>query len=165
MLKAPIRAIPPLEQARGGIDAMRYSLRLRWYAFRHTSFWESLGGVRMFVLYHPLKHDQALPHSLGLKKGLLGVVHVFAADEQRAQNNVVIAHELLHTLGATDKYDETGQPIYPVGYADPHAEPLLPQDKAEIMAGRIAGSERRAEMPSGLEQATVGYLTAAEIGW
>lgn len=165
VLKAPLRAIPPLEQARGGIDAMRYSLRLRWYAFRQTSFWESLGGVRMFVLYHPLRHNEALPHSLGLKKGLLGVVHVFAADEQRAQNNVVIAHELLHTLGATDKYDEAGQPIYPAGYADPHAEPRYPQDKAEIMAGRIAVSERHAEMPSGLVQATVGYLTAAEIGW
>ena len=93
VLKAPLRVVPPLEQARSGIDAMRYSLRLRWYAFRQTSFWESLGGVRIFVLYHPLRHNEALPHSLGLKKGLLGVVHVFAAEDQRAQNNIVIAHE------------------------------------------------------------------------
>jgi hypothetical protein len=90
---------------------------------------------------------------------------VFATDEQRAQNNVVIAHELLHTLGATDKYDDSGQPIYPAGYADPYAEPRHPQDKAEIMAGRIAVSERRAEIPRDLAQTAIGYLTAAEIGW
>ncbi|KPK67134.1 MAG: hypothetical protein AMJ84_13880 [Acidithiobacillales bacterium SM23_46] len=165
VLKPAIRELPPLEQARSGAEAIRLSLRLRWYAFRQTSFWESLGGVRLFVLYHQPRHDETLPHSLGLKKGLLGVVHVFATDEQRAQNNVVIAHELLHTLGATDKYDETGKPIYPVGFADPYAEPRYPQDKAEIMAGRIAVSEHRAEIPRDLGQTVIGYATAAEIGW
>ncbi len=165
VLKPPVRELPPLEQARSGTEAILLSLRLRWYAFRQTSIWESLGGVRLFVLYHQPRYNAALPHSLGLKKGLLGVVHVFATDEQRVQNNVVIAHELLHTLGATDKYDETGQPIYPSGFADPYAEPRYPQDKAEIMAGRIAVSERHAEIPRDLGQAVIGYATAAEIGW
>lgn len=165
VLKPALREPPPLAQARSGFDAIRYSLRLRWYAFRHTSFWESLGGVRLFVLYHRPRDGESLPHSLGLKKGLLGVVHAFATGAQREPNNVVIAHELLHTLGATDKYDDAGQPIYPAGYADPYAEPRHPQDKAEIMAGRIAVSERRAEIPRDLGQAAIGYLTAAEIGW
>jgi len=32
----------------------------------------------------------------------------------------VIAHELLYTLNATDKYDlNTGLPIFPNGYAEP----------------------------------------------
>ena len=56
----------------------------------------------------------------GLQKGLIGVVNAFASDEQAAQNNVVIAHELLHTVGATDKYDpRTNQPSHPDGYAEP----------------------------------------------
>ncbi len=47
----------------------------------------------------------AVPHSLGLQAGLLGVVYAFADETLDAPNNVVIAHEVLHTLGATDKYD------------------------------------------------------------
>jgi hypothetical protein len=165
VLSPPIRDVPPLVQAHNGLEAMAASLRLRWYAFRHTPFWGSLGKVRLFVLYHELQFDRSLPHSLGLQKGLLGVVHVFASDQQRAQNAVVITHELLHTLGATDKYDANGQPLYPSGFAEPYADPRFPQSKAEIMAGRVPISEIKAEIPKGLAQAAVGYATASEIGW
>lgn len=165
MLKSPLRVAPPLAQPSGAMEAIQWSLRLRWYAFRQTPFWASLGTVRLFVLYHPLQFNQALPHSHGLKKGLLGVVHVFASDAQRSQNNFVMAHELLHTLGATDKYAADGQPLYPTGVADPNSQPPYPQYKAEIMGGRIALSASRAEMPKGLDEAVVGYATAAEIGW
>lgn len=164
-LKPPLRRLPPLAQTRGGLDAIRLSLGLRWYAWRHTPFWASLGKVRLFVLYHQIQFDRSLPHSLGLHKGLVGVVHVFASEAQRAQNNVVIAHELLHTLGATDKYDAAGQPLNPIGYADPYANPLYPQEKAEIMAGRIPITASKAEIPKGLSEAMIGYKTASEIGW
>jgi hypothetical protein len=164
-LHAPSSERPPLSQVHSLWDAVRLSLRLRWYAFRHTPFWGSLGKVRLFVLYHPLQFDLSLPHSLGLQKGLLGIAHVFASDEQRTQNNVVIAHELLHTLGASDKYDGNGQPIYPQGFAEPYADPRYPQQRAEIMAGRIPISRDRAEMPRGLDETEIGYVTASEIGW
>ena len=165
ILMAPVRSVPPLPGIQTRLEAIQWSLRLRWYAFRHTPFWASLGAVRLFVLYHPLQFNQALPHSHGLQKGRLGVVHVFASDTQRAQNNFVIAHELLHTLGATDKYDVSGQPLVPIGLADPNAEPPYPQHQAEVMGGRIALSAHRAEIPKGLEEAVIGYATAAEIGW
>jgi hypothetical protein len=164
VLHAPIRDVPPLDQAHSRLEAISLSLRLRWYAFRHTPFWSGLGQVRLFLLYHEPRFNQSLPHSLGLKKGLLGVVHVFASEAQRAQNNFVITHELLHTLGATDKYDATGMPLNPIGYADPYLQPLYPQRKAEIMAGRIPIDASRAEIPGSLEQAVIGYATAAEIG-
>jgi hypothetical protein len=81
-------------------------------------------------------------------------------------NLVVIAHELLHTLGATDKYDfAANAPVYPDGYAEPDAKPLHPQRKAEIMAGRIPLSETRAEMPRGMHQVVIGARTAREINW
>ena len=162
---APVLAVPPLPGVQTKLEAIQWSLRLRWYAFRHTPFWASLGTVRLFLLYHPLQFDKALPHSHGLQKGMLGVVHVFASDTQRTQNNFVIAHELLHTVGATDKYDANGQPLAPIGLADPNAQPPYPQYKAEIMGGRIALSAQRAEIPKGLEEAVIGYATAAEIGW
>ena len=165
VLKPPLRDLPPIARPRSAFESLQLSLHMRWYAFRHTSFWASLGTVRLFVLYHPVQYDQSLPHSLGLQKGLFGFAHVFASDAQRAQNNVVIAHELLHTLGARDKYDADGQPVYPVGFADPYADPRYPQYKAEIMAGRIPINDRRAEIPRGLSESVVGYATAAEIGW
>ena len=165
VLKAPLRAVPPLAQPHSALEAIQASLRLRWYAFRQMPFWSGLGVVRLFVLYHPLQVDQALPDSHGLQKGLLGVVHVFASYAQRSQNNVVMAHELLHTLGATDKYDANGQPLYPTGVADPNSRPPYPQYKAEIMGGRIAITPNRAEMPKDLGEAVIGYATAAEIGW
>lgn len=165
VLKAPLRTTPQIIQPHSALEAIQSSLRLRWYAFRQTPFWESLGTVRLFVLYHPLQFNEALPHSHGLQKGLLGVVHVFASDAQRAQNNFVMAHELLHTLGATDKYDTNGQPLYPTGVADPNVQPPYPQYKAEIMGGRIALTPSRAEIPKGLDETVIGYATAAEIGW
>jgi len=40
---------------------------------------------------------------------------------------VVIAHELLHTVGATDKYDPaTNESSLPEGYAEPDKIPLFP---------------------------------------
>lgn len=166
VLEAPIDELPPAPQAGGRLAAMAFSLRLRGYAFRHTPFWRSLGRVRLFVLYHEPRDGEALPHSLGMQKGLIGVVHVFASDEQRAQNAVVIAHELLHALGAADKYDRaTGEPLYPLGYADPYLQPPLPQERAEIMAGRIPVAAGKAVIPDGLDRTMIGYATAAEIGW
>ena len=165
LLMTPLNQAPTLIEVRSGMDAIQWSLRLRWFAFRHTPFWSGLGRVRVFVIYHPPRENLALPHSHGLQKGLLGVVHAFAGAEQRMQNNFVIAHELLHTLGAKDKYDVHGRPMAPEGLADARLEPLYPQYKAEIMAGRIALSPERSEMPKGLADAVIGYATAAEIGW
>ena len=52
-------------------------------------------------------------------------------------NDMVMAHELLHTLGATDKYDPASDaPRFPEGYGDPRQVPLYPQQFAELMAGR-----------------------------
>lgn len=165
ILMAPIATPPPLPGVQSKLEAIQWSLRLRWYAFRNTSFWANLGGVRLFVLYHPLQFERALPHSHGLQKGMLGVVHVFASASQQTQNNFVIAHELLHALGALDKYDAQGQPLAPIGLADPNVQPWYPQYKAEIMGGRTAISAERSEIPKGLDEAVIGYATAAEIGW
>jgi hypothetical protein len=145
-----------------------WSLRMRLWAWRNAAFDGPAPEVRIFVLYHDPEQVTSVAHSLGLQKGLIGVVNAFASQEQAAQNNVIIAHELLHTVGATDKYDTvsgSNLPAYPDGYAEPDKAPLLPQDFAEIMGGRIPRSQREAEIPESLDQVLVGATTAREINW
>ena len=120
----------------------------------------------MFALYHDPSLHHRLDHSLGLKKGLIAVANLFADATMTQENNVVVAHELLHTLGATDKYHQnSNQPIFPDGFAEPGRVPLFPQAQAEIMAGRIPLSASESRTPASLRQSIVGSKTAAEINW
>lgn len=160
------RLPPPRPQQASLPAAMLWSLQLRYWAWQNTPEMRPQPQVRLYLLYHDPALRSLLPHSSGLEKGMLGVVHLFADARQTTQNHVVAAHELLHTLGASDKYDPaTGLPRHPDGYADPYLEPLLPQTAAELMGGRIPVSASRAEIPDDLEQTLVGLTTAREIGW
>ena len=106
----------------------------------------------------------ALENSVGLQKGMVGIVNGYASRRHRGTNNVIIAHEFLHTLGATDKYSAyDGQPIGPDGLGEPDRNPLYPQRVAEIMGGRIAVAEDDAIIPKSLKYAVIGGLTASEI--
>lgn len=157
-------APPPLAAQAGVVDHALWSLRARWYAWRMAG--GEIADVRVFVLYHDPEREDEVPHSVGLQKGLLGVVYAYAEDAMNGANNIVIAHEVLHALGATDKYDPASNlPLYPDGYADPQAEPRHPQQAAEIMAGRVALSPTEAQMPENLAGVVVGEATAREINW
>jgi hypothetical protein len=159
---------PPLLAPGSGVVATAWwSLKIRWFAHRAADVpGRAPSHIRVFVLYHDPDVTDRVPHSLGLQKGLVGVVHAFADREMNGQNSIVIAHETMHTVGATDKYDlESGDPQYPDGFAEPDRDPRYPQDKAEIMAGQRAISPREHEMPSGLRDVVVGPATAHEIGW
>jgi hypothetical protein len=164
-LHEPVAELPPaIEPGTGVAGTMLWSLKLRWYAWRMGR--GKLGDVRMFVLFHDPAVTARVPHSVGLQRGLVGVVHAYADPGQDGPNNVVIAHEFLHTVGATDKYDpRTLQPLYPEGYGEPDAERRHPQVFAEIMAGRRAVTADEAEMPADLGGVLIGPVTAAEINW
>ncbi len=147
-------------------DVLLWGLRFRWWAFRNTpDDGGSLTRVRLFVMYYEGTADQTLAHSLGMQKGLMGLVHAFADRRQTQQNNVIIAHEILHTVGARDKYDASGNPQFPIGYARPHREPLFPQRNAEIMSGRIPTSFWNSYMAESLRSVTINPFTAREINW
>jgi len=158
---------PQLARDAGVLQRIVWSLRFRWWAWGAGDVEGLLPpDVRIFVLYHDPALSPRVPHSLGMQKGLLGMVHAFADPGMTGDNNIVIAHEFLHTLGATDKYDpQTNQPLYPQGYADPDQEPLHPQEYAEIMAGRRPVTASEWEMPSSLRREVIGAYTAAEINW
>jgi hypothetical protein len=165
----PPRAAPPaaLAPKAGLIERVVWSLRLRAYrAGALATIGRSRPMITLFLLYHDPALGARLPHSLGLQRGLTGVVHLFATPAQAAQNLVVSAHELLHTFGATDKYAaDSDAPLYPDGYAEPELQPRYPQRYAEIMAGRVPLAPGRQEMPDDLSQTLVGSATAREIGW
>jgi hypothetical protein len=167
-LYPPGAQLPPLLPPEPGVLQIAYwSLRLRWFAWRHSDFaGHAPSRIRLFVLYHDPASLEHLPDSHGLQKGLVGVVHAFADDAMTGSNAVVIAHELLHTVGASDKYDLTsGAPLFPAGYADPQQQPLYPQSATEIMAGRRPLSATEAEIPGSLRHVIVGPATALEIRW
>jgi len=166
-LAPPLSEAPPeLDPGGGAFSAILWSLHMRYWAWRVDAPPGPAPDIKLFVLYHDPALSPALPHSLGLQKGLLGVVHVFADARMAGSNDTVIAHELLHTLGATDKYDfASDQPIHPDGFAEPNREPLYPQSFAELMAGRIPVSSTEAEQPESLQQVLIGPKTAREIGW
>ena len=143
-----------------------WSIKLRYWAFRNTPDDDSnFQRIRAFVFYHTPEENKRLKHSLGLDKGLLIIAHTFASAEQAQHSNIIIAHELLHTIGASDKYDSNIQPIFPDGYANPDKSPLHPQFMAEIMAVKIPSSTVKSEMAKNLKHCVIGEKTAREINW
>lgn len=166
-LAPPISSRPPGPPFGGGkAEILVWSLKLRLWAYWNDSYKRAKPDARVFVSYYDPALRPRLAHSTGLQRGLIGVVNAFATADMEGSNNVVIAHELLHTFGASDKYDVAGnRPLYPDGFVDPDAQPLYPQQRAEIMAGRIPISETRAEVPAGMEEVAIGARTAREINW
>lgn len=162
-----VETLPPVPPRNGSaLDAVAWSLKMRWWAYRSADTSGPGPQVKMFLLYFDPAQSNRMSHSTGLQKGLIGLVNVFASRDMAKQNNVVIAHEFLHTLGATDKYDPaTNLPLYPDGYANPDLQPLVPQRFAEIMAGRTPVSQIEATIPESLDDVVIGGLTAQEINW
>ena len=166
-LRPPLRELPPQRHDDAGVlGTILWSLRLRFWAWRIGERTLESADIQMFVLYRDPRLTPTVPHSLGLEKGLIGVVYAFATPPMDGGNDVIIAHELLHTLGATDKYDPANDaPRFPDGYADPRQVPLFPQRAAELMAGRRMITADRWVEPADLTEVVIGPETAREIRW
>ncbi len=163
----PVADLPP-QPRRGGstLESLFWSLRMRYWAWRHDAVPGMKPQARLFVLFFDPATHKALPHSVGIDRGMIGLINAYASRAMAGSNAVIITHELLHTLGATDKYDPaSGLPTFPQGYAEPERAPRHPQVFAEIMGGRIPLADHRADIPDGLDQTLIGDVTAGEIGW
>lgn len=164
----PLEVLPPALPARSsGLSVAVWSLKMRWWSFINSRQQGLVADdIKMFVIYQDKEAKGRLERSVGIKNGSFGVVNAVASRQAAAHNRIVISHELLHIMGATDKYDlYSGQPIAPDGIANPDKSPLYPQQLAEIMGARIAVSADRWRRPASLKSCVVGARTASEIGW
>jgi hypothetical protein len=157
---------PQPPQQPSALTSILWSLHFRaWALYQSYHKGKEALDINLFISYYDTSTTQSLRHSVGLQRGLIGLINGFASKKYNGSNNLVIAHELMHTMGASDKYDQSNLPIHPGGYADPYQEPLYPQYLAEVMGGRIPVSATRARIPQKLGQVVVGAYTASEIGW
>jgi len=167
-LAKPSSALPPPVPAQfEAAEIAWWSLKMRWWAWMRDLEDDLVSpDIQMFVLYHTLGEDNEVGISVGMRKGRYGLVKAYALDSMDSSNLVVFTHEMLHVLGATDKYVLTnGLPIFPGGYAEPDRRPLFPQQRAEIMGGQIPINSFSSVMPDSLEQCVIGQQTAEEIGF
>jgi hypothetical protein len=166
-LGAVVSEIPPAPPIDGSVfSTIIWSLKFRWFAWNNSPKVPVKPDIRLYLLYHDPVTASALSHSTALNKGRIGRVNLFGNKSYAKQNLVITAHELLHTLTASDKYDLASTlPAYPDGFAQPDKSPLYPQDFAELMGGRVPVSETKADIPKSLSQTLIGEKTAREIGW
>jgi hypothetical protein len=144
-----------------------WSLRMRWWAWMRD-FGDDLiqPDIQMFLMLHGTNGSSEMGISVGMRKGRYGIVKAFARESMQPHNLVVFTHELLHVLGASDKYViSTGSPVFPHGFAEPNLRPLFPQERAEIMGGVIPINAIDWVMPQDLGQCKIGRMTAEEIGF
>lgn len=162
-----VQAVPPTPPEDGNVLAvMLWSLKFRLFAWQNAPKMAIQPDIKLYLLYHDPVTNPRLAHSTALNKGRIGRVNVFADKTYAKQNLVILAHELLHTVKATDKYDvSTGLPVYPDGFAEPDKMPLYPQRFAELMGGRVPIREDAAEIPKRIDLTLIGNKTAREIGW
>jgi hypothetical protein len=162
-------ATAPPQPEGGSVWAL---LRHNYQLWRYTRSVDAAAAVparamesRIYVLVLPVKDQFQFVEGFSQQGGHLGIARV-QVDESTADLALfVVAHELLHTLGASDKYDSAGEAVLPQGLGDNEQQPLYPQRYAEVMArNRVLapGHERSVES---LSELRVGPWTAREIGW
>lgn len=122
--------------------------------------------TRIYVTAHrPATETRSFVEGQSEQDGRIGVVDVELDTGMVDVTLFVVAHELMHTLGATDKYDGAGRSRVPDGLAEPERSPLYPQRFAEIMARNRPISATSETIPESLDELAVGTVTAKEIGW
>jgi len=120
--------------------------------------------ARLYVVARPAT-DQALVEGVSEHGGRIGIALVELDPETVDTALFVAAHELFHTLGATDRYGPDGRALVPDGLAEPNRVPLFPQQKCEVMARARPLSPTDEARPTSLDELSVGETTAKEIGW
>lgn len=143
-----------------------WSLKFKFYALWNMKSEDIGADSVMYLTYYYSKNVDHLERSTALQRGRIGLVNLYGEESMSSMNSVIIAHESLHTFGATDFYDlNTGIPIFPIGYADPNQKPLYPQKKAEIMGGYILLNEQDFTIPNGFDEVVLSRDTARYLKW
>jgi hypothetical protein len=165
-LAEPIDFAPPTPPRNGTFrERMNWAVRMRWWHFRFSRRHREADTI-VIAHYHAPNNTERTMHSIGMPRPRLALANLIAGDHLARYNNLQLAHEILHTFGASDLYHfGTGHPESPEGYAQPESDPLYPQQEAEIMAMRIPTAPDQSRPALNLDEATIGPQTAREIGW
>jgi hypothetical protein len=154
------------EQTVLGLVSSTYD-RWRW-----TRDIDALAGVdpsaydaRVYLVMKQARQDLAFVEGDSELGGRVAVAQVDIEPAMVDLSLFVVAHELMHTLGASDKYDTEGRAVYPSGFAEPTRFRLYPQPGAEVMARNVPVAARSERPPNTLDELFVGETTAREIGW
>ncbi|HVZ37145.1 MAG TPA: hypothetical protein VG963_32200 [Polyangiaceae bacterium] len=151
------------------LDTLRFSLSLGRYARAcdHAAVVDGAyyDGKVYARLASPVSARRAFVEGLAEDGGRIAVTSIELSRDSVDFGLFVVAHELFHLLGATDRYAADGTALLPEGLGDPDLVPLYPQNGAELMArGRVL-SPGREVAPADLSELRVGVLTAREVGW
>jgi hypothetical protein len=164
----PVEQAPPSVEP-GALGLLRYSYSLwRWTRELDARADVERGAydARIYLVMKPASPGGvAFVEGEGEYGGRIGIAQADIDPEMIDFSLFVAAHELMHTLGASDKYDDSGNAVYPDGFAEPEKIPLYPQRGAEIMARDLPLTATSARPPNSLDQLFVGNATAREIGW
>lgn len=160
---------PPEDAGTSFLERVEHAYRL----WRYTRAIDRAAGVprheldsRIYVLAEPPGPggEQAV-EGFSETRGRVGVARVDLSRETVDLALFVAAHELFHTLGASDKYDGFGRTSIPLGLPEPELVPLYPQRRAEVMTRNRVLRPGIEVPPSDLAELSVGRVTALEIGW
>jgi len=90
----------PQHDVDGNVFAtMWWSLKLRLYARRNSHpRGRRPPQIRVFVMFHDPAFARSVPHSVGLQRGLVGVVHAFVVSRLRAASSPAVAIMVLAAL-------------------------------------------------------------------
>jgi hypothetical protein len=160
---------PPVPEGEGIVALAKQS----WDSWHYVRAVDERAGVKAdrfdariyLVALPPAKASRALVEGQSEQGGRVGTVEVEMGTDSADFALIVVAHELFHTLGATDKYDEQGRTLLPLGLAEPDRIPALPQRFVEVMARDRPVGPNDERPPDGLDDMAVGPVTAHEIGW
>ncbi len=120
---------------------------------------------RIYVTAEPPTSKKHMIEGASEQGGRVGVVTVDLDALTVDYALSVIAHELFHTLDATDKYDEGGHTRVPDGLAEPDVAPRFPQRLVEVMAQGRPTSPTEEKTLDAIDELGVGPATAREVGW
>jgi hypothetical protein len=165
----PVPLVHPVPVASG--EGLAAAARYAWDLRGFTRDVDARAGVptggfdaRLYlVVRRPTEH--AVVEGASEQGGRVGIARAELDHETVDLALFVAAHELFHTLGASDHYGPDGRALVPDGLAEPALSPTFPQRKAELMARNRPVSASREERPESLDELGVGPSTAREIGW
>lgn len=163
-------AAPPPPPTEPGLGA---ALEYAWSAWQYRRTIDHAGDVlpraydsRVYVAVVPSTNpEQRFVEGFGENGGRVGYVVVQLDESMVDLALAVVTHELFHTLGAQDRYDEQGRTRVPEGLVEPDRNPLYPQPRADIMGHGLLLGPSEERLPESVTELGVGEVTARELRW